>query len=309
MRKTIRLAHLSDVHLAPLPPLTLPHWNLKRALGFINWQRKRRFLHLRSVIDRMVADLRTQSADHIAVSGDLTNIGLPAEHMNALAWLEALGTPNEVSVVPGNHDIYCRLWRDPGVERWRAYMRSNAYPAASSKFPYVRILDWVALIGLNSAVPTPPGVASGEIDSGQLQRLDALLCELGTQVACRVVMLHHPPLPGQARPRRALRNAEALKAILERRGAELVIHGHNHRNMQATVASGCRAVPIVGVPSFSSARNYRDEPAASYNIYDICGSGSALSIGLTRRGITEFSDEIQVLDRCELTGIDAVTDN
>ncbi len=54
------LAHLSDPHLAPLPA---PRWSEligKRVTGYINWQRRRRFIHQRAVLDRLVADLKAQ---------------------------------------------------------------------------------------------------------------------------------------------------------------------------------------------------------------------------------------------------------
>ena len=44
------------------------------------------------VTDRMIADLKLQGADHIAVTGDITNIGMPREHEEARRWLESLRT-------------------------------------------------------------------------------------------------------------------------------------------------------------------------------------------------------------------------
>ena len=123
----LTLAHLSDVHLAPVVGLGPRHINPKRALGLANWLLKRRKVHLRGAVDALVADLRRQHVDHIIVSGDLVNLGLPGEHAAARSWLEALGPPDRVTVVPGNHDIYCRLWRDPGVERWRAFLGPSEF--------------------------------------------------------------------------------------------------------------------------------------------------------------------------------------
>src|SRR5215510_10570569 len=126
MADTLTIAHLTDVHLGPIAGFTPRYWNLKRALGYANWRRNRRLAYERDVLDRIVADLAAQAPDHIAVTGDLTNIGLPQEHINALAWLESLGSPERVTVVPGNHDTYSRIGRDPGARRWAAYMSSNA---------------------------------------------------------------------------------------------------------------------------------------------------------------------------------------
>ena len=130
------------------------YWNLKRAAGYYNWVRRRRSAYRRDVLDRIVADMQQQQPDHIVVTGDLANIGLPQEHINALAWLQALGPPERVSVVPGNHDIYSRIGRDPGTRRWAPYMTSDAqgadFVAAQRNFPFVRVLGQVALVGVNS---------------------------------------------------------------------------------------------------------------------------------------------------------------
>ena len=77
MSTTFTLAHLSDVHLQPMPPIGLGHWRPKRVLGYANWHRNRKDVHLRQVVDQLVADMAEQKADHIAVTGDLVNIGLP----------------------------------------------------------------------------------------------------------------------------------------------------------------------------------------------------------------------------------------
>jgi len=292
MQSPITIAHLSDVHLAPLEGFRPPHWNIKRLLGFANWVLKRRHIHLRGVVDRLVTDLKRQHVDHIAVTGDLVNIGLPRELENALRWLESVGPPDAVSVIPGNHDIYTRRWRDPGVARWRRYMTSDAAGAALTArfelpFPYVRRIREVALIGLNSAVPTPPGVASGKLGGAQLDALGDLLPRLRDLGLFRLVLIHHPPLPGQAKSTRELRDAADLERTLERHGAELVLHGHNHRDMLAWRTANSGKFPIVGIASGSAGRTRRKEPLARYNLYRILPSANPARIELIGRGLRE----------------------
>src|SRR5215472_253146 len=111
------LAHLSDPHLGPLPTPRLAELVGKRATGFLNWQRKRRLIHRGDVLARIVADLKAQAADHIAVTGDLVNISLTGEYAPALAWLASLGSPRDVTLLPGNHDAYIRtLSRHPHLQ-------------------------------------------------------------------------------------------------------------------------------------------------------------------------------------------------
>src|SRR5882757_9701820 len=102
------LAHLSDPHLPPLPAPTFRELAGKRALGYLNWTRNRHKVHRREVLDTLVADLQAQRPDHIAITGDLVNISLAAEFGPARAWLQGVGPPDRVTVVPGNHDAYMR---------------------------------------------------------------------------------------------------------------------------------------------------------------------------------------------------------
>jgi 3',5'-cyclic AMP phosphodiesterase CpdA len=298
MKIQLTIAHLTDVHLGPIAGFSPRYWNVKRLLGYANWLRNRRDSYQREVLDRIVADLAAQAPHHVAVTGDLVNIGLPQEHINALAWVESLGAPHKVSVIPGNHDVYSRLGRDPGTARWSRYMTScaqGAEHAGDGQFPFVRMLERVAIVGVNSAVPTPPLVASGRVGAEQLARLGAALGRLGRAGHFRLVLIHHPPLPGQATRFRGLSDAAELEQILVRHGAELVVHGHNHHNMLAWCGTGARATPVVGAPSASLARPHKSEPLARYNLYRI--EGRPWSIELVGRGLDTVGGDIVELER------------
>jgi 3',5'-cyclic AMP phosphodiesterase CpdA len=282
------IAHLSDPHLGPLEGFTPAHWNLKRALGWINWQRNRWDVHLTSVANQLVADLKQQQPDHIAVGGDLVNIGLSAEYIRAQAWMEALGTPDRVSLVPGNHDIYTTLPAgEPGVERWRPYMTSEAaVPGAVNGFPYVRRFGDVALVGLNSSEPTRPAVATGRLGTAQIEAAGGLLRQLAYEDVFRFVMIHHPPLPGQAKDRRELLDAGPFSAMLAQAGAELVVHGHNHRTMQARhQTAGTAAIPVIGVASASVAKPHKSDDLARYHLFAIERHANGWRIEMTSRGL------------------------
>ena len=102
------LAHLSDPHLGPLPKARLLELAGKRATGFLHWRRTRRLIHRGDVLARLVADVKAQAPDHLAVTGDLVNISLAGEYPPARTWLESLGSSRHVTLVPGNHDAYVR---------------------------------------------------------------------------------------------------------------------------------------------------------------------------------------------------------
>src|SRR5882672_8065288 len=100
------LAHLSDPHLAPLPRPRPRELASKRLIGYLHWRRIRHLVHRTAALDAITRDLAAMRPDHVAVTGDLVNIALPSEFARARHWLEGLGGPADVSVVPGNHDAY-----------------------------------------------------------------------------------------------------------------------------------------------------------------------------------------------------------
>ena len=303
MAPPIILAHMSDVHLAPISGFAPRYWNVKRALGYINWQRGRIRIHQRRIADLLAADIKAQAVDHIAVSGDLANIGLPEEYRAARRWLEQLGPPDRVSVVPGNHDIYTgRMHGASCLDEWAAYMTSDAALTQrlgpGPQFPFLRRIGNVALIGVNSAVPTPPFVATGHAGSEQIAALARDLAELKSQGLARVVMIHHPPLPGLAPKRRALDDAAELTAMLERSGAELVLHGHNHTDTLNWLKSGDTAIPVSGAASGSAAIAHGDEPLARYALFRFdFDDGGRCRIERITRGLTHADGAVVEIDR------------
>jgi 3',5'-cyclic AMP phosphodiesterase CpdA len=300
----IRIAHLSDVHLGPVVGFTPRYWNLKRLVGFYNWQVNRRAVHRPEVVAALLADLAERAVDHVAVTGDLVNIGLPAEHAQALDWLRSIGPPERVSVVPGNHDIYTSTGHDPGAMRWRRYMACDergldvAHP---DQFPYVRRIGEAVLIGVNSAIHTAPGRAIGRVGTAQRERLaSALERHAGT---CRIVMIHHPPVAGHAKAHHELIDAMEVDAVLRRAGAELVIHGHNHTD-SILYRPASRPVPVIGVASASAAVAYQGAPCAGYNIYEVVRHGADWSIEMERRGLVSPSGDIALIHRQQLRRAD-----
>ncbi|WP_407050169.1 metallophosphoesterase family protein [Methyloraptor flagellatus] len=118
-----RLAHISDPHLGPLPEPRLRELIGKRVLGYLNWRLNRGRGGMRpAVLDALVADLRAHAPDHVAVTGDIVNIALDAELEPARQWIASLGSPHDVSVVPGNHDAYVPGALHRATESWGDYM-------------------------------------------------------------------------------------------------------------------------------------------------------------------------------------------
>ncbi|MFL6797390.1 MAG: metallophosphoesterase family protein [Xanthobacteraceae bacterium] len=282
------LAHLSDPHLAPLP---VPRWREllgKRATGFVNWHRRRHLIHRPDVLMRIVADLKAHAPDHIAVTGDLVNIALAGEYSSAAAWLTSLGTPEDVTFVPGNHDAYVRAALGFPAQHWGDYMRADQGEdhGGEVSFPFLRRRGAIALIGLSSAVPSPPLMATGRLGSAQIAPLAAILARCRRESLFRVVLIHHPLTSDRSRRLKRLTDAAALRAVLAQEGAELVLHGHDHEHALVHVAGPHRPIPVVGVASASEAPRI-NHGGAGYNLYHIDPDTrrcQLLSRSLTRDG-------------------------
>ena len=225
------------------------------------------------MLEALLADLGETAPEQIAITGDLTQIALDAEFRDAATWLARLGTPERVSAIPGNHDAYSGVPRARGWELWSEYLASDGAVAAfradpRAAFPSVRVRGVLALVGVCTAQPTPPFAAYGTVGAAQLARLDALLERLGAEGLCRVVLIHHPPVPGLTSRRRSLRDAGAFGDVLRLRGAELVLHGHLHRTTLASLPGPMGPIPVAGVPSAS---HVGPDPArcAAYHLYEI----------------------------------------
>ncbi len=306
----LTLVHLSDPHLPTKGGLSLRHLTLKRTLGYLNWQCRRKDVFSGALVDRLIADIKEHAPDHIAVTGDIVNLGLPSELEAAAGWLRALGSRSDVSVVPGNHDTYVRLHRDSGVARWREYMLSDAFgdqilgeiAGRADGFPFVRNLGQVALIGLNSAVPTPPFVAAGALGEAQIARLPFILQKLEKLGVVRVVLIHHPPLARQTSRRRGLRDADALEGVLKQSGAELVLHGHNHTNSLTWLEGRSGRIPILGIASAGMATAAEGAGAlARYNLIRFLGEDGHRRIEVVGRGLAAPNGPIVELDRRDLS--------
>jgi 3',5'-cyclic AMP phosphodiesterase CpdA len=282
-----RLAHLSDIHLGPLPDVSYRDLASKRVVGYVNWQRNRR-RHMRdSVLETLVADMKANVPDHTAVTGDLVNLGLDREIEMARLWLETLGSPSDVSVVPGNHDAYVPGSFDKACRAWGPWMTSDdaSQPVDRNSFPYLRVRDGVALIGVSTARATAPFMANGFFQEGQALRLGHMLDESAARGLFRVVMIHHPPVRGAVQQHKRLFGIARFHKIMQRHGAELALHGHSHDPTLYWIGGRGARIPVVGVAAAGQGPGGR-HAAAQYNLIEIDGDKGDWSVRLTRRGLT-----------------------
>jgi 3',5'-cyclic AMP phosphodiesterase CpdA len=295
MENALTFAQLSDPHLSSLDGARWRDLANKRLLGYLSWRRRRRAEHRSEVLEALRRDLLGTGPAHLVITGDLTQIALPDEFRQARLWLDSLGSPSEVTVVPGNHDAYVPVSWVQGLSRWQPFMASDDAPcegradSADSIFPSLRVRGPVAFIGLSSARPSAPLLATGHLGSSQLERLERLLAQTRSQGLFRVVLLHHPPVPGEERWRKRLTDAARLCAVIARQGAELVLHGHRHRSVQSRIEIPGTHVPVFGIPSASSI-GLKTGRMAQYHLYTVRASDAAWELELEVRGYTAATE-------------------
>ncbi|WP_159587086.1 metallophosphoesterase family protein [Chelativorans xinjiangense] len=288
-----RLAHFSDIHLGPLPDITYRELANKRITGYIHWQRRRR-IHLdHGIIDRITDDMLAANPDHIALTGDLVNLALAKEIETARLWLEGLGSPEDISVVPGNHDAYVPRALARACLAWGPYMTGDgaAPPTDRHGFPYLRVRGPVAIIGVSSARATAPFLASGYFAEKQARETAELLDETGARGLFRIVLIHHPPVRGATGPHKRLLGISRFQKMVRRHGAELVLHGHTHLPTVHRIDGPDGTVPVVGVAAAGQTHGGA-KPAGHYNLFEIVGMPGAWQVQLTRRGAVEGQTEI-----------------
>jgi 3',5'-cyclic AMP phosphodiesterase CpdA len=282
---SFRFAQISDPHLSDLSATRWRELASKRALGYLSWRRRRRHEHRPEMLEALRADLHAVAPGHTVITGDLTHIALPAEFLQARAWLEELGSADAVTVVPGNHDSYVRTpWAD-SLARWGEYMSSDDRGAGSDRdamFPLLRVRGPLALIGLNSAVPSAPFMATGRLGKRQIERLAEILARVRASGLLRVLILHHPPVPGEEKWRKRLVDAPQLCALLARHPVDMVLHGHRHRAAQCAIRISGSAIPVFGIPSASAAGLLSNYPS-EYNLYEVRTAPGAWEVRVSAR--------------------------
>jgi 3',5'-cyclic AMP phosphodiesterase CpdA len=203
----------------------------------------------------------------LIITGDLTHIGLPNEFRQAREWLTSVGEPHDVTVIPGNHEAYTKTEWQQTLALWQPYMDSDVGSSDDRElFPSLRIRGPAAIIGICSAIPTAPFLATGRVDDGQLQRLPNVLKEARDQGLFRILVLHHSPVAGVDKWRKRLTNMTALQQVLERQGVELVLHGHSHRTVWSNLSTPNGTTPVICTPS-GSAIGHKPERWAGYHRY------------------------------------------
>ncbi len=284
----MRIAHFSDLHLLSLEGVHPARFLNKRLAGYANLRFKRKRIHRSEYVRVIAREIARQRADHVVISGDLTNLALEPEFELARQVIQKdLGlAPKDVSIVPGNHDLYTR-----GAESsqrfatyFADYMTSDlpglGVDMPAGRFPFVKLRGPAAIIGMSSAVPRLPFVAAGVLGALQIGALAKILAH--EQVARRtpVVALHHPAHNPRSRIKtmlEGLHDAALLWTSMGHLPAGMILHGHLHTRVQRVTPTSQGHIHHVGATS-ASLHHASGDRMAGFNVYEIGDDGVIGSI-------------------------------
>lgn len=229
----MRLAHISDLHLLDLTGVGFRRFMNRRLIGGINLLARRAREYRAEILETLVDDLLKEEVDHVAVSGDLSNLALEPEFERVFHLLRLLGGWDRVSVVPGNHDYY--TFKAADSRKFEKYFFPFMFRREFSDldvdvYPYRKRLGDVLLIGVNSATRTIPPGSYGTIGARQLELLDRILASPEAADAFTCLLLHHP-LHHRDRLTEmtsGLLGRDALLGLIDKHRVDLVLHGHDH---------------------------------------------------------------------------------
>lgn len=257
----------------------------KRLTGYANLRFRRSRNYLREHLLAVLAKAADE-ADHVVVTGDITNLSLEAEYEEALQLLDEVARTAEVTVIPGNHDIYLPMTlRERRFPHHFARMMKSDLPELAldlpaGQFPFVKLRGPAALIGLSSAVPRPPFVSAGVLGGEQRAALSRVLRHPEVQRRTPVVMVHHPPFDSPLpleQMRSGLVDAAALRSTLEPVERGLLLYGHLHIRRHHALRTGAGMLNALCATA-AGLEDPSPRVRAGFNLYELDDDGQVARI-------------------------------
>jgi 3',5'-cyclic AMP phosphodiesterase CpdA len=231
--------------------------------------RRRKLAHALSAARRV-------GAHHVVISGDLTEIGTPEEFESLAEALHESGLPPEqITLVPGNHDLYTSPngWRDAIEGPLAAFRRTSASPAGQpAQIVHCRELS---LVPLDVSYHQPVTRSAGRLPREAIELLERSAADPGLSDRPLVVVQHHPPFVRRTKALHwldGLMGAARLMNLMESFRHLFVLHGHLHHIVNR--ALGCGVDRILGATAVVD-----DRDAPRVRLYE-ARSGRLVSAGI-----------------------------
>jgi len=235
----MRIAATADLHFAP-PNATV----------------------LRNQLDKVRDD-----ADLLIVAGDLTNYGRPAEMEPLLNTMVRLRVP--IVVVLGNHDYeseqqveLMRMMTAEGIK----VLDGSAYERDGVGFAGTKGFVGGFGRGVLTAFGEPEVKTFVRASIDEALKLERAMSQLRTPK--RVVVLHYAPIAGtiegEALEISPFLETSRLAEVIDRHGADLVVHGHAHNGKLNGRTTGGIPVHNVAITLLQS-----QQPPAAYRVFEV----------------------------------------
>ncbi len=248
-----RIAHLSDVHtLDPALRQSSTHYRL--ATKFVSLGRPVDPRSRARKLARALAAAKASGAQHVVISGDLTEMGDAAEFEHFANILEDARLPEEsVTLVPGNHDAYTTpaAWRRALEGPLKRFARASAHEPG-------RVIDRGPVVFL----PIDTSFFQSLVRSGGLFTRDAAkavqarIDDPALRDKTIVLVMHHPPFEEHKNPLAqwivGLSGRTHVLEMLANHPRLQLLHGHLHRVVDRIVDLGkdvAGRVRIFGAPA------------------------------------------------------------
>lgn len=266
----MKIGHISDIHWLDTSGAHFSDFLNKRISGGINLIAGRSRIHSKETARNALETVRREGCQHLIVTGDLTNLALPGEFKGIKSVLNEYYRDEDMSIVPGNHDYYTG---ESARHRRFEKMIYTTNPSSiqtgyDDTWPFVKVVENTAIIGLNSARPRPWFVAGGILGSEQIERLKKILALPEIASKFKIAALHHHLVQVLKSPGESLRNLRERKELVEicrSGGVKLIVHGHNHDF--TLCKTGDMVISETG--SCSVCKFNKDNRAGKLNIYEI----------------------------------------
>jgi Icc protein len=239
-----RIAHLSDVHILDARP-SRARSGYSMGHRFLSFGRPLDALGRRNKLVHALSAARRVGADHVVISGDLTEIGSPGEFECLGEALHDSGiAPERITLVPGNHDLYT------SADAWARALEGPlaAFEPTSAREPG-RILECagVRILPLDVARLQPLTRSAGWIEDSALEVVERRAADPGLADRPLLVVQHHPPFVRATQAWQwvdGLIGAARLMSILEAFRHLFVLHGHLHSAVNRVL--GCGVARVLG---------------------------------------------------------------
>ncbi|MGZ3456653.1 MAG: metallophosphoesterase family protein [Polyangiales bacterium] len=274
----MRLAHFSDLHLLSLEGMSLGRFLNKRITGLAMLRLHRKSAHKPFAVRAVAEEVKRARVDHVAITGDLTNLALEAEFDLVKKFLEedlGLG-PGTVSLIPGNHDVYTRgsASKRRFEQYFSDYIRSElpqfGVDHCGARYPFVKLRGPVAIVGMSTAVPRGPLMAAGRFGAAQIDQLAKILEHPEVQSRTKVILQHHPAHNVKNRViayLEGLHDSKQMVSTLRKLEHGLILHGHSHIRVRRTIETEVGRIDVVGATSASLLSDHQHRHSG-FNLYE-----------------------------------------